>query len=120
MWAPPTIVYVHGKSENVETKRKSTHICAQSFNILSTLSDYRSGILEKRVDQHWGTARETKWENQRLTLLCSRIRSSTMSSEFRDRLWGLSSSISSAERLPEIHFTWKSCNETEVAIDLFL
>ncbi len=29
MWAPPTIVYVHGK--NVQTKRKSTHICAQSF-----------------------------------------------------------------------------------------
>lgn len=70
MWAPPTIVYVHGKNENVQTKRKSTHICAQSFNILPTLSDHSSGILEKRVR---GTARETKLkcDGKISDLLCS-------------------------------------------------
>lgn len=119
---------VCGKSENVQTKQTSTHIGAQSFNILPTLSDHRSGILQRRSNQHWGTRGETilRSDGKLRDLLCS-------VAEFWAPPCRQSFVIAYGAcppRYPQqnaslkwhsqhVHLSHKSCNEPELATDLF-
>lgn len=56
----------------------------------------------KKANNHKGLTWNVKWKGSWFTLLCRRMRSSTISSEFLERLNDFCSSASSAGRLPGI------------------
>lgn len=104
--------------QDTKTEKSFTHITTQRFNVLAPLSDHGSSILklwmrDTRLSKNTTFVKEFDQLNEALsyssvrvlTLLCNNTRSSTMSSDFRERLYVGSSSASSAGRLPEIHKT---------------
>lgn len=85
-----------------------THICAQGFYVLATLSNNSTGILWRKKKRFDEKVKKTAMQSQQLmcelslfTLLWSSTRSSTISSVLRERLKACSSSMSSAGRLPK-------------------
>lgn len=88
-----------------------TYVRAQGFYVLPTFTNNGAGVLEGRKEGREGEARSCQipgWDESSnatrrsrvFTLLWSKMRSSTISSAFLERLKACSSSMSSAGRLP--------------------
>lgn len=115
---PTTEFYVRVivNMQRTKSKKSFTHVRAQSFNVLAPLSDHSSSILKLQIENKQLPKNTSPVEQsdllsdilsycsvRGLTLLCNNTRSSTMSSDFRERLYVGSSSMSWAGRLPGIH-----------------